>query len=44
MVLTRNASFSIIVNIRSLCTSKDGLDTSIISTNTRKSLLRLMLT
>lgn len=44
LVLTRNASLSIIVNIRNLCTSKDGLDISIISTNIRKSLLRLMLT
>lgn len=44
LVLTRNASLSISMNIRSLCTSKDGLDTSIISMNTRKSLLRLMLT
>lgn len=44
LVLTRNASLSISVNIRSLCANKDGLDTSIISMNTRKSLLRLMLT
>lgn len=36
LVLTRNASVSISVNIRSLCASKDGLDTSIISMNTRK--------
>ena len=36
LVLTRNASLSISVNIRSLCASKDGLDTSIISMNTRK--------
>ena len=44
LVFTRNASLSISVNIRSLCASKDGIDTSIISMDTRKSLLRFMLT